>query len=86
MLSDLSMSDCRLSHEEGPVDEEDEARVEYTLRGGQESYRRRISVIAAAQRGGKLSSLCRYNGRSSCVACFKMGWVSRQTADSEQAG
>lgn len=86
MLSDLSMSDCRLSHEEGPAEEEEEeARVEYTLRGGQESYRRRISIIAVAQREGRLSSLCRYNGKSSCVACFKMGWESRQTADSEQA-
>ena len=89
MLSDLSMSDFRLSHEEGTVEkkEEDEVRVEEcTLRGGQESYRRHISIIAVARRRGKLISLCRCSSRSSCVACFKTGWVGRQTADGEQAG
>jgi hypothetical protein len=83
MLSDRSMSDWRLSHEEGTVEEDEvEARVEeYTLRGGQESYHRRISIIAVAQRRG---SLCRYNSSSSWVACFKTGWVGCQTADGER--
>ena len=81
------MSDCRLSHDEGTVEEVEEVRVEEcTLRGGQESYHRRISIIVVAQRRAKLISLCRYNSRSSCVACFKTGWVGRQTADGEQAG
>lgn len=41
------MSDCKLSHEERVVDDEVEVEVrgeEYTLRGGQESYRRHISI------------------------------------------
>ena len=45
------MSDCRLSQEEeeGVVEDEMEVRVEeYTLRGGQESYRRRVSIPVAA--------------------------------------
>ena len=51
MLSDLSMSDCRLSHDEEFVEDEVEVRgEEYTLRGGQESYRRRISVAVVAHR------------------------------------
>ena len=38
------MSDCRLCHEEGFVEDEVEVRVEeYTLRGGQESYRRNLA-------------------------------------------
>ena len=39
------MSDCRLSHEERVVEDEVEVRAEeYTLRGGQESYRRHIRI------------------------------------------
>jgi len=49
------MSDCRLSHEEEFVEvefveEEVEVRgEEYTLREGQESYRRSISITIVAQ-------------------------------------
>lgn len=52
ILRDLSMSDCRLSHDEGFVEVEVEVRgEEYTLSGGQEeSYLHRISIRVAAQR------------------------------------
>ena len=54
MRSDLSMSDCRLGHEEGFVEDEVEVwEEEFTLRGGQESYRGRISVTIVAQRRSK---------------------------------
>lgn len=45
------MSDFRLSHEEGFVEDEVEVRGdESTLRGGQESYRRHISIKLVARR------------------------------------
>ena len=48
------MSDCRLGHEEGFVEDEVEVwEEECTLRGGQESYRGRISVTVVAQRRSK---------------------------------
>lgn len=47
------MSDFKLIHEEGFVEEEVEVRgEEFTLRVGQESYRGHISIIPVAQQRG----------------------------------
>jgi hypothetical protein len=83
------MSDCRLSQEEeeGVVEDEMEVRVEeYTLRGGQESYRRRISIPVVAQRRTRTSSRYRYCSWSSWVTSFRRGWGNRQTAHGELVG
>ena len=37
------------------------------------------------RRRNRLSSRCRYSSKSSCVASFRVGWGSRETADGEQA-
>ena len=79
------MSDFRLSNEEGFVEDEVEVRGnECTLRGGQESYRCGISRAVVAQRRRDQSSRYRCSSQPWCRV-FRMGRVSRQTADGEQA-
>lgn len=62
------MSDFRLSHEEGFVEDEVEVRgEEYTLRGGQESYRR-LSASEWWYDGEIKHPRYRYSSKSWCVA------------------
>ena len=87
MLNDLSMSDCRLNHDVELVEDEVEVRgEECTLRGGQESYRRRISIAAVARRRDNSSSHYRYSSKTWCFASLGMGWTSSQTTGGEQVG
>lgn len=73
VTNDLSISDFRLSHEDGFVEDEVEVRgVESTLRGGQESYHGRVSITIVAQRS-KQGSRYRYSSQSWCVAFFRTG-------------
>ena len=82
------MSDCRLSREEGFVESvKDEVEVraeEYTLRGGQESYRRLISITVVPQRRNWSGSRYRCSSKALYVALFGMERVSRQAMDGEQ--
>lgn len=67
------MSDFKLIDEEGFVEVEVEVRGdEFTLRVGQESYRRHISIIRVAQRR-EMSSRYRYSRQTLCVAFLKWG-------------